>query len=385
MVHRCYVIWGYSNWILYPFAFVVLAADTTGLVLGAISTVAYHNQDEALNTKIQNISYVLVILTAIYVSLLTLLTAGRIWWTVRQVGQITGSRVYTKYRILLATILESGFLFSATQVVGIVFELTTDPDNTGLLPFNFSVISTQMAAIAPTVIIVRIAYGQAVESVQQMVSTLQFVEGINNSQQHPSVAHVTVNLRQSLAGVEERGTLGRIEIDQQPSDSAGDAYGHGSVLLRREYIDESSSLCSADFWALSCLNQKPPSSHGTVLNINTRKSIQDTYTTGKKIGWGDHSFLFDGRKVNKSTQTVEYGGVKTCQQRASSDRASFEPFSTCLYLEKRKTTYIQVLARRTSFTVFRADEGSYLKTRPKTFGIVPMKSFPSHLWSGFKT
>ncbi|KAJ8095439.1 hypothetical protein PM082_023209 [Marasmius tenuissimus] len=53
----------------------------------------------------------------------------------------------------------------------------------GLVPFDFSVIAVQMAGIAQTVIVIRIAYGQAVENVQQMVSTLQFIEGRSNSQQ----------------------------------------------------------------------------------------------------------------------------------------------------------------------------------------------------------
>ncbi|KAK1225750.1 hypothetical protein PQX77_011293 [Marasmius sp. AFHP31] len=77
-----------------------------------------------------------------------------------------------------------------------------------------------MAAIAPTLIVIRIAYGQAVESVQPMVSTLQFVEGGNTSQQRSTVNHGTVDLRQSLAGVEERGIAGRIEMDKPPSNVA---------------------------------------------------------------------------------------------------------------------------------------------------------------------
>ncbi|KAK1235603.1 hypothetical protein PQX77_001169 [Marasmius sp. AFHP31] len=80
-----------------------------------------------------------------------------------------------------------------------------------------------MTAIAPTLIIVRIAYGQAVESVQQMVSTLQFIEGANDSQQRSTTARGTVDPRQSLAGIEGRGTAGRIEMPDKSSNVAGDA------------------------------------------------------------------------------------------------------------------------------------------------------------------
>ncbi|KAJ8085717.1 hypothetical protein PM082_004535 [Marasmius tenuissimus] len=210
-----------TKWILYPFACIILVTDS--FVVLAIQTTAFQHQNRALFMMSQGIINVLVIITAIYASLLTLLTAGRIWWTVRQVGQVTGSRVYTKYKIIIATILESGFLFSATQVVGLVLSLFTDPGNSGLAPFDFSVINVQMAAITPTLIVVRIAYGQAVESVQQMVSTLQFAEGADISQHRSAAARATVDLRPSLAEVAERHTAGRNQMsDKPPLNVAGD-------------------------------------------------------------------------------------------------------------------------------------------------------------------
>ncbi|KAK1219078.1 hypothetical protein PQX77_018213 [Marasmius sp. AFHP31] len=216
MVHRCYVIWGYSKWILYPFSLVVLVTDVTGFVLYAIEIMAYQHHSGTLYKGSLNIINVLVIISAVYASLLTLLTAGRIWWTVHQVGQITGNTVYTKYRIFVATILESGLLFSIMQVVGIVIPLIIDPHHTGIVPFTFNVINIQMAGIAQTVMIIRIAYGQAVESVQQMVSTLQFAEGTNNSQQQSMAAHGSVNLQESLIRIEERGMVERIKTSDTP-------------------------------------------------------------------------------------------------------------------------------------------------------------------------
>ncbi|KAK1215257.1 hypothetical protein PQX77_022142, partial [Marasmius sp. AFHP31] len=70
---------------------------------------------------------------------------GRIWWTVRQVERVTGSKVYTKSKIFVATILESGFLLSATQTINVLIPLITDPTHKGLASFNFDVISVQMA------------------------------------------------------------------------------------------------------------------------------------------------------------------------------------------------------------------------------------------------
>ncbi|KAK1216594.1 hypothetical protein PQX77_020768 [Marasmius sp. AFHP31] len=196
MVHRCYVIWGHSKWILYPFGLVAFVTD--GFVLYVIEIIAYQYNNHALFIRLFKIGSVFVVISAVYASLLTLLTAGRIWWTVRQVEQITGNRIYTRYKIFVATILESGLLYSIMIVISMVLPLIIDPSNTGIIPFDFSVISVQMAGIAPTVIIVRITYGQAVESVQQMVSTLQFAEEANNSQQQSMAAQGTINLQQSL-------------------------------------------------------------------------------------------------------------------------------------------------------------------------------------------
>ncbi|KAK1217512.1 hypothetical protein PQX77_019827 [Marasmius sp. AFHP31] len=80
-----------------------------------------------------------------------------------------------------------------------------------------------MAGIAQTLIVVRIAYGQAVESVQQMISTLQFIEGGNsNSQDCLTVTHGTAELRPSLAEVGEPGTVGGFEMNESSSNAARD-------------------------------------------------------------------------------------------------------------------------------------------------------------------
>ncbi|KAJ8075487.1 hypothetical protein PM082_021117 [Marasmius tenuissimus] len=217
MVHRCYVIWGYSKRILYPFVIIVFLTDTINFVATASLTSAAYHHDKVLYQGYGHVLCVLAIINGVYTSLLTLLTAGRIWWMVREVGRITGSRIYTKYKIFVATILESGLLYSVITVVAAILRLIAciDPKSGGVAPFNFCVISVQMAAIAPTVIVVRIAYGQAVESVQHMVSTLQCAEGENNSQR------CTIDLRRSLGEDEERGTAGRLSIGIEKSPSLG--------------------------------------------------------------------------------------------------------------------------------------------------------------------
>ncbi|KAJ8085651.1 hypothetical protein PM082_004469 [Marasmius tenuissimus] len=194
-VHCCYVIWGYNKWILYPFAFVVLVTDVTGFVATAVEISAFCHHNTASYLRTNSILSILTIISTVYTSLLTLLTAGRIWWMTRQVGQIAGSKIYTKYKIIVATVLESSFLYTVTQVVAVVLVSAVDPEHNGLIPFDCSVISAQMTATALTLIIVQIAHGQAVESVEQMVLTLQFAEGVNNSQQRSMAARGTVDIR----------------------------------------------------------------------------------------------------------------------------------------------------------------------------------------------
>ncbi|KAJ8085675.1 hypothetical protein PM082_004493 [Marasmius tenuissimus] len=201
-----------------------------GFVVTAVMIGAYQHHDAVPYERSFNTVQVLVIITAVYTCLLTLLTAGRIWWITRQAGQITGTDISTKYKIFIATILEPGFLCSATLVVSVVLPVFIDPDSQGLAPFDFNVISVQMAAIAPTLIIVRIAYDQSVETVQQMVSALQFAEGGNNSQQRSTFVRGTIDLRRSLGDAEGRGTAGGLEAEKPPSNVAGSVVRPGAGM-----------------------------------------------------------------------------------------------------------------------------------------------------------
>ncbi|KAK1231119.1 hypothetical protein PQX77_005774, partial [Marasmius sp. AFHP31] len=161
------------------------------------------------------VTQVLTIITAVYDSLITLLTGGRIWWMARQVGRLRGGDVLSKYKVFIATILESGLLFSATLLASVISQLSPVPRGK-IIPFDLTNVAVQMAGVAPTLIVVRIAYGQSMDSVQQMVSTLQFAEGGNNSQQPSTAIRGNLDPQQSMAEVEERGPTGRFEMDKPP-------------------------------------------------------------------------------------------------------------------------------------------------------------------------
>ncbi|KAK1228029.1 hypothetical protein PQX77_008944 [Marasmius sp. AFHP31] len=148
----------------------------------------------------------------------------RIWWIIRQAGRLVGRDVYSRYKIFVATILETGLIYSSTLLVTVISGSLTDPQQKGLAPFSLWSIATPLSAIAPTLIVVRIAYGQSVDSVQQMVSTLQFAQGGNiSTQQRSAAARNTLDIRQSLAGAEGRDTMERLEMGRSTSNVAGDA------------------------------------------------------------------------------------------------------------------------------------------------------------------
>ncbi|KAL0065768.1 hypothetical protein AAF712_007255 [Marasmius tenuissimus] len=54
-----------------------------------------------------------------------------------------------------------------------------------------------MSGLAPTLVIVRVAYRKSVDSVQQMMTTLQFAEGREDEQQSESTAakQTTIDMR----------------------------------------------------------------------------------------------------------------------------------------------------------------------------------------------
>ncbi|KAK1220848.1 hypothetical protein PQX77_016368, partial [Marasmius sp. AFHP31] len=93
---------------------------------------------------------------------------ARIWWISREARRHLGRSVGAKYKTIVATILESGLLYPTTLIIGMVIPLILDPEShgTGIL-VDFSIVSTLMSGLAPTLIIVRIAYRKSVDSVDQ--------------------------------------------------------------------------------------------------------------------------------------------------------------------------------------------------------------------------
>ncbi|ESK84000.1 hypothetical protein Moror_11536 [Moniliophthora roreri MCA 2997] len=130
-------------------------------------------------------------------SLVTLLTAGRIWFISRQVQRLYGRKTSLMSQTIIA-------IMQVNQLIAYSYLLINLGLKSGIrapLPSNhcnFSPIIYQVAGIAPTLVIARARAGQSIENVDQMVSTMQFVrEDIENREQAlPSpVLVITVETR----------------------------------------------------------------------------------------------------------------------------------------------------------------------------------------------
>ncbi|KAL0573709.1 hypothetical protein V5O48_008253 [Marasmius crinis-equi] len=228
LVYRCYVVWGHNKMVLFPTAFAAIVADTMGFAISVVLIKAYCTSDGDLYRKVFAIDQVLVIVTAVYTSLLTLLTAGRIWSISRDARREAAETSVggLNYNVIVATILESGILYAIALLVAAIAPIFTDPNDQGLSPFDFDVIAQLMTAIAPTMMIVRIAYGKSVESVEQVMTSLRFAEAAANGSQQRSAGApqaTTADLRESFFDTsEERAPAGNGREREKPYVTIGE-------------------------------------------------------------------------------------------------------------------------------------------------------------------
>ncbi|ESK86485.1 hypothetical protein Moror_9867 [Moniliophthora roreri MCA 2997] len=188
LLHRCYVIWGSSKWIAFPFIFMVLSLAICEIVASAFVVIdtAFWLADMGVNI------------------ILTLLTAGRIWWIAREARKYLGPAIKTKYNTIIAIILESGILYPIFVIAGIVYSELAYPEDHGSTPFDLLAVSYQIAGIAPTLIIIRAASGKTVEytNANQAMSSLHFANGAapgsTNSNTRPHVQTVDIEARVSV-------------------------------------------------------------------------------------------------------------------------------------------------------------------------------------------
>ncbi|KAJ8074383.1 hypothetical protein PM082_015283 [Marasmius tenuissimus] len=171
LMYRCYIIWGSRKRVIVLPLFAVVPFSVvgfTGVIMYGIG-----NKDQAVPSNLDLVvrgdmlEMIYMIASASVNALLTLLTAGRIWWITKEARTLMGRSVSKN--------LESGLLYPVFAMLHIALTETSD---LVYVPVNFLPTVVQMGAIAPTLIIVRASLGESVESVHSVkFTTMRFQQG----------------------------------------------------------------------------------------------------------------------------------------------------------------------------------------------------------------
>ncbi|KAF9262541.1 hypothetical protein L218DRAFT_903449 [Marasmius fiardii PR-910] len=178
LMYRCYILWGSRKLVI----LVPILATIAFTVIGFVGLVmfAIGSKDQTIPSNLalvvrgDMLEMVYMVGSASVNTLLTLLTAGRIWWISREARALMGRPTGERYRTIVAIILESGMLYPIFSILHIALTETSD---IVYVPVNFLPTVAQMGAIAPTLIIVRASLGATVDSVHTVLSTVHFQEG----------------------------------------------------------------------------------------------------------------------------------------------------------------------------------------------------------------
>ncbi|KAG7086146.1 hypothetical protein E1B28_002105 [Marasmius oreades] len=201
LIHRCYIIWNSKKLVLYPLA--LIAFILNGIDLGCIIAISFglsnlsKESNSILIIKALSLDSTGVAISIVaFQIILAFITGGRIWWISYEARKMMGKSTHTKYKTMVIIIIESGFLYASTMLAVAVVNLSADNSVYGILPFDPFSLSTLISGLAPTLIIVRVAYGKSINSVQQVLSTMNFADGQESQQQDTSATkHVGIGLK----------------------------------------------------------------------------------------------------------------------------------------------------------------------------------------------
>uniref|UniRef100_A0A0W0EUV5 Uncharacterized protein n=1 Tax=Moniliophthora roreri TaxID=221103 RepID=A0A0W0EUV5_MONRR len=171
LIHRCYAIWSFRKRVVLPLIAASFITNALGIVCAITLIIGTTESNYAAFRVSQVTNGVYNICSAIVNGMLTLLTAGRIWWIRRQVRAHGTFSSDTFVQAVSKIILESGMIYPFFTVVALIVTNTSTPS---ILPFDFFPLTVLSAGIAPTLIIIRARLGKNVESLQDMISDFRF-------------------------------------------------------------------------------------------------------------------------------------------------------------------------------------------------------------------
>uniref|UniRef100_A0A0W0G6G9 Uncharacterized protein n=1 Tax=Moniliophthora roreri TaxID=221103 RepID=A0A0W0G6G9_MONRR len=175
LINRCYVIWSSKKRVAIPL--ITASVITNAIGLAGVITIAIASRDtfvesnQVLYLAGSNIAFAFSIISAFVNSVITLLTAGRIWWIYRKARNHGVNANDNLVQAVSRIIFESGILYPICIVASLI-ALNTKPQNQ--VAFDFYPVAVLSAGIAPTLIMVRAKLGKNVESMQDVVSDIRF-------------------------------------------------------------------------------------------------------------------------------------------------------------------------------------------------------------------
>ncbi|THU93799.1 hypothetical protein K435DRAFT_967145 [Dendrothele bispora CBS 962.96] len=207
LIHRCYVVWS-SSWtvIIAP---IVISITSNCIGFAAIImtiVIAFgglqRSQILSLTGHADKMLFAFMSLNVINNVLLTGLIAGKIWSIMNAVDKIMsqnqrGPKLGKRYQPTVALVLESGVLYPISVLIFEILSRRVSP-----IPSLYQVM-TQLAGIAPTLIIVRVGLGVSVNSVNDSVTSLRNASE-SGSRSRLATVNIADNVESLMAGSKEK-------------------------------------------------------------------------------------------------------------------------------------------------------------------------------------
>ncbi|KAF6760449.1 hypothetical protein DFP72DRAFT_843360 [Ephemerocybe angulata] len=148
LMYRCFVVWGRKKRVIFgPFLLLIATSVSGYLFEGAAANLFRH-------------AWVYLAMTFALNIILTILTAGRIWYLRHKTQMLLGEGLLQRYNATLTILVESGVLYSTYMVLDLAFQ--NDPVASTVLDAGL----IQIVGIMPTLIIVQVGLGRAIHDLE---------------------------------------------------------------------------------------------------------------------------------------------------------------------------------------------------------------------------
>ncbi|TFY62832.1 hypothetical protein EVG20_g6554 [Dentipellis fragilis] len=171
LIYRCFIIWNRRQLVILPLIALLLATSACNLAAMYYDSQTYEIRRDTspesgppptwfhllkMSTTFATASYALTLATTVVT---TALIAARIWWTSRELGRSLNRSSGSMYKSAIILIVESGALWSSGLIAALIVHHTA-LQYAPIAGFTLNI----LLGIAPTLIIVRVGLGHAIET-----------------------------------------------------------------------------------------------------------------------------------------------------------------------------------------------------------------------------